>query len=1555
MTVRWKPLVILSVLFFVVAVIGVVAMVWTWSPRSAEGILNQARASAAEGRFENADIYFKQALQIDPKNPAIHLEFADLYRDWSQSAPAEKLESLQNERIAQLVAAAKFDKSGRGPRTQLLEISLSQDVAADAVYWAREVLKVDAANPDAHYVLAVDELESRKPSIPAVKEHLKALQESQAPPCRQALIAALLARSTHDDKGFEEALSQARSISLPADASPIDRLALVQTEAIEIQTQKSRTKLEGQVKSLLQHVKQLAAAANLAPGRITRLSQVLEQTQRSLAARQPGGAQAGQPAAGDPLGDAIEVELEEIFQKGLSAKQKSDLQVYMTYAEHLRFRKDRERCLKVVNEALHQSAAALPNNFNSVMGMHAVAVEMALSKQDDSERYDKAKEHIQALLDSAEPRFQGLGHLFQGAVELERSGLIRTAAQTENRQPADPSAQARSRAKALSHLKQAATLLPTLAEAQARYGVALVLNQEQSLGRQYLQTALRMGNLEAQYQFWAAWTILQAGYPEEAAPILESLFRQLAQGMLAPELRGTLHQLSGELYQARRGPGDLERATQEFAKAAELGRPGDSVLALRQAQIDVQLGRYDEALRRIDQIRKQGQGGPGAENMAVLISEKQGKKAEARALLRQARARYPHAPELAGLAAAMLTTDGKAEEAEALLKQFLASEPENMNLSLLLAQILNESLKRPKDACELLSKVAEQSENSAPLVALTQIQLEQKDLEAAAATIAKIRGRWSESATGDILDGQLALKKGNIPSAREHFAQAIKKDPDNKVVQFWKAQLDSRTGSVDTATKTLQDLVKNRPSKEIDQGVSLMSAAQSALATIELQTGKVDDAIRRFEELKRNSETGKLNRSDRWQLITAYVAKDQWPVARRELAALLNDPKNPPTPDERVRGANLYRQQNEEAAARAQLDYVLKVSPTNARAVITRSFMHLTAQEYDQAAGMLRRAIDTVSKSIDPETKKPATPAAYFYLMLGAVEHDSPPKETSDKRAKAVLEQGLAIHPESIELAKAEYMLLSASGDTKAGLALLESKAKNDTKGTFRRLLVDVFREQRKYDKAEEQLRQLLQESPDDVNLAAALVQVISLEAAAAGAQGQTDRQRSLENEALAKIADYRKQYPDTLIFLETECDLRAREGNVDKALALTEEIDKLAPLSTTGPLLRASLFGLQGKTVEVAKAFGEALERNPNQPEIRLLLGQELLKQGNAEAALKQTQIVLGARKDRPDALLLQARALAATGTTDASKEANRQSAVALLEKVIALEPTYVEAYHVLADTEQTRGRRPAAFDALSRDLKANPQDGEAVARLIQLLAGPGPQGQPASPGDLEQAKNLAADIAKRDKEGSLILAVGVGFHKAGQLDLALPPSMKAAEKLHNVVARLNLGDLLLSMAESQKNPARSRPLFERAIGEYDLVLALQPDQVEAINNKAWILHTYLGHSQQAMELAEGLVKRANPNSLPGEFYDTLGAIQEALGRRNDAERSYQSGLAKAPDHPVLNYHYGKMLASDRNRTHRAKTCLAKALAGRQLLSPAMAQDAEGLVQRLSQSYKGN
>ncbi len=128
----------------------------------------------------------------------------------------------------------------------------------------------------------------------------------------------------------------------------------------------------------------------------------------------------------------------------------------------------------------------------------------------------------------------------------------------------------------------------------------------------------------------------------------------------------------------------------------------------------------------------------------------------------------------------------------------------------------------------------------------------------------------------------------------------------------------------------------------------------------------------------------------------------------------------------------------------------------------------------------------------------------------------------------------------------------------------------------------------------------------------------------------------------------------------------------------------------------------------------------------------------------------------------------------------------------------------------------------------------------------------------------------------------------------------------------------------------------------------SVQPNSIEAVNNKAWILHSYLERSREALEIVQSLQKRVNAGVLPCEFYDTLGTIQESNGQITGAEQSYLDGLKKSPEHPMLNFHFGKMMASDRTRAQKALPHLKKAVEKGERSNPQMAQEAIKLVQRL-------
>ncbi|HEX3446919.1 MAG TPA: hypothetical protein VHS97_01630, partial [Isosphaeraceae bacterium] len=752
MTVRWKPLVILSGLFLLVALIGVVAITLTLVPRSSQSFLRRARIAHGAGRFEEAEIDYKQALQFDAKDATVHDEFAGFYRDWAKHAAADKRALLLNERHNHLESAVKFDKAIKAPRLELLRDALRDDLVPESNYWAKEVLNVEPENLDAHFVLALEALENRTPNVPDVRRHLEVLEKKKAPAIRRLLVRAKLAEATGDKAAREEAFEQARAIKLGPESNPADQMAGLRIVSLTVRVEADPARLDQDVSRMLRQVKDLDKTDELVPARVARVRTLLDQTQRALILRSARVPDVVKKVI-DRQVDAIEIDLESIFKLALAGEHTSDLQTYVAYADHLRFRQQRDRCLQVVDQGLKLPQASKPTAAQAVMRLHVVAVEMALSRGDDQARFDKAAPHIQALLDCPDQLFQGFGHLFAGSVDLDRSGVIRV---TEGGAggAATKESPAHLRTSALHHLKIAAALMPEIAEAQARYGVALVLAGEQNLGRQFLQTALRLGSLDSQYQLWAAWTILQAGYPEDAEPIVSALLRQVATGDAPRELEASLHLLSGEIHQAKRSPEELNKAVAEFDKALATGHEMSTTAVVRLAQIDVQLGRYDRALARIDALTGQGKGSAAAEQLAVLTLEQQGKAAEARSRLRVARNRYPTGADLAGIDAALLDKDGKHAEADKVLEQFLAAGPDNPTLVMMRAQIQAESLKDFAKARSLLLAVSEKTENSAPLVQLADLELARNQLDQAQEVIAKIRNRWRESATSDVLEAQ---------------------------------------------------------------------------------------------------------------------------------------------------------------------------------------------------------------------------------------------------------------------------------------------------------------------------------------------------------------------------------------------------------------------------------------------------------------------------------------------------------------------------------------------------------------------------------------------------------------------------------------------------------------------------------------------------------------------------------------------------------------------------------------------------------------------------------
>ncbi len=246
---------------------------------------------------------------------------------------------------------------------------------------------------------------------------------------------------------------------------------------------------------------------------------------------------------------------------------------------------------------------------HQVMLLHLVAVDMILARTEDAARFDKAGPHVQALLDSSEPRYQAFGHLFAGSIDLDRSGIAREMAGGEDG-PAGRQARPKLRSSALEP-PQARRRRP----ARYRRGPGQVRRRAGARPgaepRPPVPPERACGS--------AAWSrSISSGPPGRSSrPVIprrpsRSCSRcsaRSSRGACRARWRGRSTCSSGELYQARRSPDDLKKAVEEFDKALAAGQAVTPTAVMRLAQIDVQLGQYDRALARLERRAVAGQGG----------------------------------------------------------------------------------------------------------------------------------------------------------------------------------------------------------------------------------------------------------------------------------------------------------------------------------------------------------------------------------------------------------------------------------------------------------------------------------------------------------------------------------------------------------------------------------------------------------------------------------------------------------------------------------------------------------------------------------------------------------------------------------------------------------------------------------------------------------------------------------------------------------------------------------------------------------------------------------
>lgn len=1526
MNVRWKPLLILSGLFLCTALAGVGVWVLGFgagSGQEPEVILEQARSERKAGQFDRALIQYRRAIQASGGASApIQEEIAAMYAEQIKDAPAEVRDELQINRYRALAEAARLDRGKAEPRRILMLESLAQGEEDDALRWAEELIVIEPTNADANYLVARKFLDRKAQDLNKVRRHLDALAKLEPGSPRVDLVTAELNQESAQPEKNASIDAKYRTGTVDQKLDRNQKVAWARLRIRTIEFLDSKNLDSTSVNDLVTALEPLLVDRETSINHRVEWTKKLQRIADSLAAA-PATKQVQ-----DRVNQLVETSLKQAIEKN-----KTDLRLQLALAQHMMASARYDACVSMVNTALESPEAKLPALQPYVFALRDLAVKSLLADSRNKDRFTLAQPHIQAFLADKKENVKGLGHLFQGAIDLELSGIGGDTTQIEPVVPAmneektekaeAPKTALDYRKSSLKHLKAAASALPDLSTAQALYGISLILNREPELGRQALQRAWKVGTPEIRYQVWTAWSQIMAGYPEDAMPIVVNLMDKISTDPNVAVFTPTLYLLMGEIYQARNTPESLQMAYEQYAKALTISKDASNAVHLRVAQLEMILNQSDRADARLKALSGNKDTAAAAKQLRVMSLIDQGKLAEARQVLDVSRKQNPDSVELVLSEATLLSRENKIEEAVKTLDEFAQRRPEVVEVIQLQAQIMAERQGKMAEARKMVDAHLAKNPNSYLLVQAIQLSIAARDYPAAQAGIVKLRSQWPDASSADVLSAQLSLSQNNLPGALAHFQAALKKDPGNKVAMFWSAQIEARLGAVSSASETFQRLVDEAPSKKIDTGLSLTDASQSALASLEIDAGQSDQAIDRLKKLISQAHTPQLVRESQWQLVSAYSSKRDWTGMTAVLDTLLSAKQT--TADELVRAANYYRAAGQLDKSMVLLDGVLKTDAKNSGAAALKGFILADRKEYPEAAAVVRTAWAQENAPVS------------LALLLAALENGVDPVDTRLQRADAVLVEALKRNPDSVDIVKAIYSLRRATQPKEKMIAWLKETVTDKSVPALRRLKATILSGEGSFDEADGIYADLILQNGQDFSLIVARLQAIRAEIARPVSTPDVERLRGLNSRLDSLIATYRGRFPTNPEMFAIEAEIAADRGQADRAIEISRKIDEMNPTSPFGPLVRLRVLQPTRQWPEIIRNLEEAIKRDPRRRDLKLQLAGIYATQNRDKDALELVELLLNDEPDLVDAALLKAR-LQMKMAAPNQRTQQADSTLKMLDDLVKLKPEVTDIYEEAASIASFAGKPEIAAEWLKRGLVQKPDDPALASLLIENSIG-----RPDFNALLEEWSKKAGN----DATGRLALAVSVGLQRANRLPEALAMSKLSVSKSDTAGAWMNQGGILLNMADAAPE-AQRKSLLEEALAAYDKVLAKSPNAVEAVNNKAWILHHYLARHNSASEVVETFLKHADAAQIPAEFDDTVGSIRESVAQTREAEKAYAIGLAKAPNHSVLNYHMGRLLSRDPGRKSNAVAYLQKALTGSQKLDDTDLKDVQRILSEL-------
>jgi putative PEP-CTERM system TPR-repeat lipoprotein len=653
-------------------------------------------------------------------------------------------------------------------------------------------------------------------------------------------------------------------------------------------------------------------------------------------------------------------------------------------------------------------------------------------------------------------------------------------------------------------------------------------------------------------------------------------------------------------------------------------------------------------------------------------------------------------------------------------------------------------------------------------------------------------------------------------------------------------------------------------------------AGHSAILTTLLQQGKLEEAGKQLEEMKKTAANNPQTKY--FETLLAFQKKD-FKLAK-ELSQQL-----------------------------------IRVAPNNLASLQLAGSIELQANSLPQAEGYLSKALQ-----IAPEASLPRRLLVTVYLRTGqaakALATLQPALKGADLDAAT---NGLAgeVYLQNGDTKKAEEYFTKATkqdpkntrartslalthlvtGKDDAALGELQDIAASDSGTTADMALISANIRRNEFDKALIAIDALEKKQPTKPLAANLRGRVLLAKKDIPGARKSFERSVALDPSYFPPVASL--------------ATLDLADKKPDDARKRFEAVLSQNPKQPQALLALAELRARSGGTKdEVAELITRAITANPLEKSPRLLLVELHLRSKDYKQALSVAQNAVAAMPDSPELLDALGRAQQLSGDTN--------QALSTFNKVAAMQPLSPMPQIRLAEANLAAKDKEAAASSLRKALDIKPDLLDAQRSLIALaieaknyaeatsIARTMQKQRPKEPVGFEYEGDIAANQKKWDPA---IEAYRMGLKSAPYVGLAikldgvLASSGKTAEqeKFSNgwlkdnpkdVVFRLHVGDIALARKD-----------FSSAEKLYASVIQIQPNNAVALNNMAWVT------AKLGKDGAVAYAEKANTLA-PDQpaFMDTLAML---LSEKNDYAKALEwqtKAIALQPQNNGLKLNLAKI-----------------------------------------------